>query len=454
MTADCEPAVAFTEWEYASQGIMVGVTSAHSAAQLDPLPRSAARRLAEAQLLRGGRSSLIFVVIVWVMTSFQVIAMPATAILGGPVEWPFTLPPLVIFALAALGCAAQAASLLLSSRWPATALLATVLGYLVLLVGLNAPNWLHGMYLVIALAQFILASEMSAGRATLGFLGAVALGMGGLFVWGVFYVDDLNTAAGFVAGELARFAAPALGATALGMWWRAQVTAVVSAREQAELAQQEHDARVADARNRERGRIAQELHDVAGQHLAGLVTLSDAAVTLAPQRPSEALRLVEEVRNEGRFAAASLAGALSDLHAGTPGSPEVTRDLRRSEDLVSYWTERGMVISFRTSPALSDLPAVVSTTAYRALQEALTNVAKHAPGSEVAVDVRVIPDGLRVNVTNGPAQRRPGTVPGLDLHWGLTGMRERVELLRGTLIAGPTPAGGWEVRIRIPIEVV
>src|SRR3546814_10215650 len=86
-------------------------------------------------------------------------------------------------------------------------------------------------------------------------------------------------------------------------------------REEAERARREHDERVARARTVERARIARELHDVAGQHLAGLITLSDAALSLAADRPEEALRLVEDVRSEGRFAAASLAGAIADLGA-------------------------------------------------------------------------------------------------------------------------------------------
>ncbi|WP_112616765.1 histidine kinase [Microbacterium sp. SMR1] len=404
---------------------------------------------------RTRRAALILVAIVSVSTTVQVLATPITAMMAGPVDWPFDISISLLCVILALACVAQASAVLLSDRWPRIAVFATVAVYLLLLGAFDIPNWLIGTYLVVALAQFLLARRVSAGSAVVCLLGVVVAGMGGLFTWAVFYSGDVGTALSFMANEFFRFTAPALGATALGIWWGAQVRQVNLAREQAELARQEHDARVNDARERERARIAQELHDVAGQHLAGLVTLADAAISLAPARPDEAIRLVGEVRNEGRFAAASLAGALSDLHAADAAGPaETTRDLRRAGELVEFWSQRGMPVSFDLDGAVSDLPAVVSTTAYRVLQEALTNAAKHAPGAPVTISVTVTDEELRARVVN----QAPGTdsmpVPGLDLGWGLRGMRERVELLRGTLFAGPTPTGGWDVRIAIPIDPI
>lgn len=403
---------------------------------------------------RTRRASAILVAIVSVSTTVQVLATPITAMIAGPVDWPFDVSISVLCVILALACVAQASAVLLSERWPRTAVFATVAVYLVLLGAFDIPNWLIGMYLVVALAQFLLARRVSAGSAVVCLLGVVVAGMGGLFTWAVFYSGDVSTALSFMANEFFRFSAPALGATALGIWWGAQVRQMTLAREQAELARQEHDARVNDARERERARIAQELHDVAGQHLAGLVTLADAAISLAPARPDEAIRLVGEVRNEGRFAAASLAGALSDLHAEAATPTETTRDLRRAGELVQFWSRRGMPVSFELSGGVSDLPAVVSTTAYRALQEALTNAAKHAPGAPVSVSVTAAEDELIVRIVNRAPNSDSTPVPGLDLGWGLRGMRERVELLRGTLFAGPTPTGGWEVRITIPIDPV
>ena len=401
---------------------------------------------------RTRRASIVFVVIVAAMSTLQVLSSPITAMLAGPVDWPFAFSVPVIFLILTVACTVQPAALLLSDRLPRTAVFATVVVYLAMLMGLDIPNWLTGTYLVVALGQFLLASRLPVASAVGCLLGLILLEMGGLFVWGVFYTGDAGLALSFMANQFLGFTAPVLGATALGIWWNVQVRRVEFAREQALLARRDHDARVAEARERERARIAQELHDVAGQHLAGLVTLADAAISLAPARPDEAIRLVGEVRNEGRFAAASLAGALSDLHADSAEPAETTRDLRRSNELVEYWTQRGMHIAFTRSGAVADLPAVVSTTAYRGLQEALTNAAKHAPGAPVEASVTVTADRLDVRVGNSARHEESAPLPGLDLGWGLRGMRERVELLRGTLFAGPTATGGWEVRIAIPID--
>lgn len=223
-----------------------------------------------------------------------------------------------------------------------------------------------------------------------------------------------------------------------------------TARAEAETAKREHDKRVEEAEQRERARIAQELHDVAGQHLAGLITLADAALTIAPDRPDDALRLVEEVRSEGRFAAASLAGALTDLRAVGTEPRESTRDLRQADELLDYWQKRGMSIRLAARGPVEELPAVVSATAYRCTQEAITNAAKHAPGAQVDVEITAGHDRLGVLIANGSSPSKTPPLAGLGLRWGLNGIRERIDLLRGTLVFGATPEGGWMVRFVIP----
>lgn len=403
-------------------------------------------------LLQSRRASLILVAVVFATTVVQVLAPPILGFIQGAEPWPLPLPPVVVLSLLVAGCAAQAAALLMSERWPALTVFATTALYLALVFGLSVPNWLGGMYLVVAVAQFLLATRMSVAASLSVLVGASLLGMGGLLVWMLSVGTEPGFAVGFVSGEIARFVAPALGATALGAWWSAQVRRVALAREQAELAQRDHDNRVLEARERERTRIGQELHDVAGQHLAGLITLADAAMALAPQRPGDALQLIEDVRNEGRFAAASLAGALSDLRANASASVHTTRDLRRASELVDYWAERGMRVRLDHLGTYADLPAVVSTSVFRALQEALTNAAKHAPGSVVTVAIVANSGAVEMTVVNTAGATSAQPLPGIDLGWGLDGMRERIELLRGTLTAGQTDEGGWRVSVRVPLE--
>lgn len=403
------------------------------------------------RLLGTRRSAFVLALTVLVTTTVQVLVQPVAVLIEGQVEWTLVVPPPLMLLVLVLGCVVQAAAFLVSDRRPEITVLVATAVYIGLTVGLAVPTWLIGMYLVIALALFLLAARRTAAVSVVWLVGVVVVTGAVLLGWTVTMGLAYSVAISFVAPELIRIAAPAVAATALGVWWRTQFRRVRLARIQAESAKQEHDTRVQQAAQAERARIAQELHDVAGQHLAGLITLADAALTIAPARPEDALSLVEEVRNEGRFAAASLAGALADLRAVGAEPRGITQDLRQADDLVEYWRKRGMSIQLRTTGPIEELPAVVSTTAYRCTQEAITNAAKHASGSGVEVTITAHHDRLEAAIANGVSPSGSTPVDGLGLGWGLTGIRERVDLLRGTLVFGTTPEGGWMVRFVIPV---
>ncbi|MEI3849246.1 MULTISPECIES: sensor histidine kinase [unclassified Microbacterium] len=403
------------------------------------------------RILATRRSALILALTVFVTTTIQVLVQPIAALIQGGVEWTLIFSPAVLLSLLVLGCAVQAASFLWSDRSPEATLLMVTVVYIGLMVGLAVPTWLIGMYLVIALALFLLATRRPLVVSIVWLVGVVVVTVGSMFLWILTTGLAPTIAVGFVTAEAVRIAAPAFAGTALGAWWGVQTRRVAVARAEAESAKREHDKRVEEAEQRERARIAQELHDVAGQHLAGLITLADAALAIAPDRPGDALHLVEEVRNEGRFAAASLAGALTDLRAVGTEPREMTRDLRQAGELFEYWRRRGMNIRLAATGPVEDLPTVVSATAYRCTQEAITNAAKHAPGTEVDVEITVGSDRVGVLIVNGSAPSRTQPVSGLGLGWGLSGIRERIDLLRGTLVFGATPEGGWMVRFGIPV---
>ncbi len=393
---------------------------------------------------------MVLALTVFVTTTIQVLVQPLAALADGRVEWTLALPPPLMMSVLVLGCAVQAAAFLLSDQWREVTVLISAGVYIGLATGLSVPTWLIGMYLVMALALFLLATRRSLTVSIVWLAAVVLITTGVLFLWTMTLGLTVSVAVTFATAEAVRIAAPAIAGTALGAWWRKQTRRVTLARLQAETAKREHDKRVEEAEQNERTRIAQELHDVAGQHLAGLITLADAALTIAPARPDDALELVEEVRDEGRFAAASLAGALADLRAVGATPRESTRDLREADHLVDFWQKRGMNIRLVTSGPVEELPAVVSATAYRCIQEALTNAATHAPGSEVDVQIA---RSHRLDVTIANAASPPGSLPvtGLGLGWGLSGIRRRIDLLRGTLVFGATPEGGWTVRFVIPV---
>ncbi|MFL2000803.1 sensor histidine kinase [Microbacterium sp. A1-JK] len=405
----------------------------------------------ERRILGSRRSALIFALTVFVATVIPVLSVPISALVATQGQWNFPVPMALTLGLLVAGCAAQSAMLLVSDRHPALAVAGATAIYLALAIGLGVPKWLVPMQAVIAIALFLLATRTTALRGLLSLVVVVVVLVVGMLLWVLSLGEPLGVAIGFIVAESIAIIAIAGGAAVLGVWWGAQTRRLLLERHRADTARREHEKRVEEARGRERARIAQELHDVAGQHLAGLIALADAAMSLAPEHPERALELVEDVRNEGRFAAASLAGALADFRAVGATPIEATRDLRRADELVSYWQKRGMPLTIQSSGPLEELPAVVSTTAYRALQEALTNAAKHAPGAAVQVDLAHSPGMLELHVRNEPP--RPGTepLPGLNLGWGLTGMREHIDLLRGTMTSGDTADGGWGVRVRIPV---
>ncbi|MFK4806159.1 sensor histidine kinase [Microbacterium sp. ZW CA_36] len=403
------------------------------------------------RILSTRRSALVLALTVFLTTAIQVLVQPVAALLDGQAEWTLVLPPPLMVFVLVLGCAVQASAFLLSARWPEATVLIVIAVYIGFVVGLAIPSWLIGMYLVIALALFFLASRKSLVISIVWLVGVVVTTVGVLFLWISTLGMAPSVALGYMTTEAVRIAAPATAATALGVWWGTQTRRVSLARTQAEMAKREHDSRVEEAERRERARIAQELHDVAGQHLAGLITLAGAALTIAPARPEDALRLVEEVRDEGRFAAASLAGALGDLRAVGTAPQETTRDLRQMNELVEYWQKRGMSLELATTGSVEELPAVVSATAYRCATEAITNAAKHAPGSEVDIAIAARSDRLEVTVANQLPPSGTHPIPGLGLGWGLSGMRDRIDLLRGSLAFGTTPQGGWLVRFVIPV---
>ncbi len=395
------------------------------------------------------RASTVFAATVFGATAIQVLATPVSALIEGGNPWPLPVPEPIVLGLLIIGCAVQALAVAFFDKLSELAVIVSVAVHLSFAVGLQIPTWVTGMYLVIALSLFLLATRRSALLASVWLALALISVVGGVLWWMLLIGTPWSVAFWWSAAEAARFGAPAAAATVLGLWWSAKVQRMRTAREAAERARFEHVSRVAAAQAEERSRIAQELHDVAGQHLAGLITLADAAMRLAPQQPDRALDLIGEVRDEGRFAAASLAGALSDLRSTPTVASSSVDDLRNVDDLANFWRSRGVDLTYEIDGSLANLPAVVSTTAYRCLQEALTNAAKHAPGAPVEVRISVPADSLDVTISNGPATGSP-PLPGLGLGWGLRGMSERVELLQGTLSTTEPSAGGWQLRFNIP----
>jgi signal transduction histidine kinase len=209
------------------------------------------------------------------------------------------------------------------------------------------------------------------------------------------------------------------------------------------------------ARAEERARLASEMHDVV-THRVSLMVLQAGALQVSSA--DEAVRRqADELRRSGRQALGELRELLSMIRDATPAAPR-----QRAEPVVLDLAElvdasRGVgvpveVVIRGTAVAMS---SVIARTAYRVVQESLTNVRKHAPGASVRLSVDYSDDCLRLGIRNTPGTDtdEPAASPlqGTGSNGGLQGLRQRVELVRGSLRSGARPDGGFEVYTELPI---
>ena len=239
----------------------------------------------------------------------------------------------------------------------------------------------------------------------------------------------------------------------LGLWIGIRRALIAHLRAEAERLEREQLLDAERAKAQERARIAREMHDVVA-HRVGLMVLHAGALEVSLADPAAAQQAAL-VRQTGREALQELRDILGILREGEDRAlldPQPTlADLDR---LVQQSRDTGMAVSVAVDGTRRQLPATVERTAYRLVQEALTNVHRHAANAATEVGVRYGREELEVAVRN--ARPANGPHPGLALAsggHGLVGLRERVTLLGGTFRAGPRLDGGFEVRASIPCEV-
>jgi signal transduction histidine kinase len=194
----------------------------------------------------------------------------------------------------------------------------------------------------------------------------------------------------------------------------------------------------------ERGRIAGELHDVLAHSLSGAAIQLQGARKLA-DREHATPRLSEAIDRASELVKAGLANARQAVGA-LRGDPLPT--LAQLRPLIdSYKADLNLDVTLRIEGESRTLPADRSLALYRGAQEALTNVARYAPGARATVIVRYEPNRTRLSVDNGASAAPPRH--GMGGGRGLDGLRERIERAGGTMSAGPT-ADGWRVEIEVP----
>jgi signal transduction histidine kinase len=214
---------------------------------------------------------------------------------------------------------------------------------------------------------------------------------------------------------------------------------------QAQRREQEERALTAVAE--ERNRIARELHDVIG-HSVSVMTVQASAVRrlMRPDQAKERAAL-ETVEATGREALGEMRRMVGVLRNGS-GAPDLTPPptLDQLDRLVENFREAGLEVELRTDGAPGPLPPGLDLTAYRLVQEALTNTLKHAQATSAVVSVQYRPDVLVISVRDDGRGPDADGVPGN----GLLGMQERVAVYGGRLTAGAAPGGGYELCAELP----
>jgi signal transduction histidine kinase len=336
-------------------------------------------------------------------------------------------PDALAYALLVIGGLA----LLARRRYPVTVLAIALVTALVA----SAQN-AGSAYLALIVAFFtaILARKRAAAVASL-LIGYVAS------VWPPWLIGQHgHTKAGFALG------------LAAGLLFLLSVAEVIRIRAQRAAALTA--GRAEELRRRaseERLRIARELHDVVAHNISVINVQANTALHLMdrqPDRARSALTTINEVSKQALVELRSVLGVLRDVDAQAPRAP--APGLARLGDLVSHAAAAGLTVRVEEDGPRPRLPADVDLAAYRIVQEAVTNSARHSGGQRATIRLASRPGGLEIQVDDDGLARPAGSPP-LDSGNGILGMTERATALGGTLTAGPRAAGGFRVLAWLPV---
>ncbi|WP_327177011.1 histidine kinase [Streptomyces sp. NBC_01335] len=203
----------------------------------------------------------------------------------------------------------------------------------------------------------------------------------------------------------------------------------------------------------ERTTIARELHDVVAHHMSVVAIQAEAAPYRVENPPPELAQAFVTIRENAVAALTELRRVLGVVRAEDQEAPDAPQPtLARLDRLLDNVREAGLETEKTVTGAVRELPQGVELSAYRIVQEALSNTLRHAPGATAAVEIAYVLGGLGVRVVNGPPTGPVDASPGAG--HGITGMRERVAMLEGEMTAGETEDGGYEVAVFIPVPRV
>jgi signal transduction histidine kinase len=328
---------------------------------------------------------------------------------------------------------ASAAALAVRRTWP-VAVLATQFAIVLAYLAIGYPDGPIWLTLIIALFTAAVCGHRLAGAA-----GAIAVFASFLLIHTLLGRGPAPSAAALAA--VAAWPLVILGAA------EAVRVRRVRAAEAARIRAEETRRRASE----ERLRIARELHDSLGHCLSMISVQSGVALNLNPGLPSQVAESLSAIRQASKDGLRELSSVLRILRQdGEPAPHAPPPALARLGDLVSHAAAAGLQVCAETSGTVRELPVEVDQAAFRIVQEALTNVARHAGTDTATVRVRYGPHDLTVQVDDDGQGHNDGSPgPGGS---GIAGMRQRAAALGGELDAGPRSGGGFRVTATLPLD--
>jgi signal transduction histidine kinase len=352
----------------------------------------------------------------------------------GPPPWRGQLDPAALLT-AGVACGALA----VRRRWPFPMLLVSAVAaeaYLAMHKG-------HEGTLVLAaplIALYTVADTANRRR-------ALTIGASAVLALGVLHV--LIKPASWAGAENVALAALGGLAVAAGDASRNRRAYLAEVEERARRAEHDREEQARRRVTEERLRIARDLHDALGHQLALINVQAGVTAYVAGDQPAPLLRALTSIRQASRTALHELRDTIGLLREpGEPAAPtEPTMGVAALDDLVASFRGCGVDIRVDVSGTVRELAPAADRTAYRVVQEALTNVCKHAAPATARLRLEYGPTALRITVDDD------GTRPGeATTGHGITGMRERATAVGGSLDAGPRPGGGFRVHATLPVE--
>ena len=331
--------------------------------------------------------------------------------------------------------------LLVRRRWPLGVLLASTLA-LLLYYSLNYPGVSPAFPLAVALY-----TAAAAGYARWGLVITAFYMLGGFFVVAV----HEGTPTGQVLADFLPQASLLVTLLLLGEAVRSRRAWQAEVRDRLARAEAEREREAERRVEQERLRIARELHDVMAHTISIITIQAGVAADVLSDAPDEARQALGTIRAASREAMSELRATVGVLRDGDgQGAPRApTPGLGELDDLLQAARRGGLRVETAVAGEPRPLPPAVDLTAYRILQESLTNVARHAQATTATVAVRYEPDGIVLEVCDdgrGAASQAAGGQGG----YGLAGMAERAAAVGGRLEAGPLPGGGFRVWSSLP----